>query len=197
MQGLKELGAFGLQVPSELGGVGLCNTQVRAPPPSPPVCPGPLLSCPLGACGMLTLNIRLHAVPEGRGPHPGSQALMKLWWGPPDHRVGNLPPIKTWSSPASPLPWSHLLRPLTLWGCPGQALSCCPCSPAKGSAPHSEFEPQLPVSPAVRPLGGDCRNARPRRGHRPGGPSEHWFQRHPAFRHKGPERKIPPQSGIR
>ncbi|XP_011522132.1 very long-chain specific acyl-CoA dehydrogenase, mitochondrial isoform X3 [Homo sapiens] len=26
-QGLKELGAFGLQVPSELGGVGLCNTQ--------------------------------------------------------------------------------------------------------------------------------------------------------------------------
>lgn len=30
IQGLKELGAFGLQVPSELGGVGLCNTQVRA-----------------------------------------------------------------------------------------------------------------------------------------------------------------------
>lgn len=29
IQGLKELGAFGLQVPSELGGVGLCNTQVR------------------------------------------------------------------------------------------------------------------------------------------------------------------------
>lgn len=29
MQGLKDLGAFGLQVPSELGGVGLCNTQVR------------------------------------------------------------------------------------------------------------------------------------------------------------------------
>ncbi|XP_006899152.1 PREDICTED: very long-chain specific acyl-CoA dehydrogenase, mitochondrial isoform X1 [Elephantulus edwardii] len=27
MQGLKELGAFGLQVPSDLGGVGLCNTQ--------------------------------------------------------------------------------------------------------------------------------------------------------------------------
>ncbi|XP_021550182.1 very long-chain specific acyl-CoA dehydrogenase, mitochondrial isoform X2 [Neomonachus schauinslandi] len=27
MQGLKELGAFGLQVPGELGGVGLCNTQ--------------------------------------------------------------------------------------------------------------------------------------------------------------------------
>lgn len=27
IQGLKELGAFGLQVPSELGGVGLCNTQ--------------------------------------------------------------------------------------------------------------------------------------------------------------------------
>ncbi|XP_031323630.1 very long-chain specific acyl-CoA dehydrogenase, mitochondrial isoform X1 [Camelus dromedarius] len=27
MQGLKELGAFGLQVPSELGGMGLCNTQ--------------------------------------------------------------------------------------------------------------------------------------------------------------------------
>lgn len=37
LQGLKELGAFGLQVPSELGGVGLCNTQVTrealAPPP--------------------------------------------------------------------------------------------------------------------------------------------------------------------
>lgn len=33
MQGLKELGAFGLQVPSELGGVGLCNTQVREPAP--------------------------------------------------------------------------------------------------------------------------------------------------------------------
>lgn len=32
MQGLKELGAFGLQVPSELGGVGLCNTQVRKRP---------------------------------------------------------------------------------------------------------------------------------------------------------------------
>ena len=29
LQGLKELGAFGLQVPSELGGLGLCNTQVR------------------------------------------------------------------------------------------------------------------------------------------------------------------------
>ncbi|XP_078527555.1 very long-chain specific acyl-CoA dehydrogenase, mitochondrial [Lissotriton helveticus] len=27
MQGLKELGAFGLQVPSDLGGLGLCNTQ--------------------------------------------------------------------------------------------------------------------------------------------------------------------------
>ncbi|XP_007521821.1 very long-chain specific acyl-CoA dehydrogenase, mitochondrial isoform X2 [Erinaceus europaeus] len=27
LQGLKELGAFGLQVPSDLGGVGLCNTQ--------------------------------------------------------------------------------------------------------------------------------------------------------------------------
>ncbi|XP_038624440.1 very long-chain specific acyl-CoA dehydrogenase, mitochondrial [Tachyglossus aculeatus] len=27
MQGLKDLGAFGLQVPSDLGGVGLCNTQ--------------------------------------------------------------------------------------------------------------------------------------------------------------------------
>lgn len=34
LQGLKELGAFGLQVPSELGGVGLCNTQVRAPYPT-------------------------------------------------------------------------------------------------------------------------------------------------------------------
>lgn len=33
MQGLKELGAFGLQVPSELGGVGLCNTQVRESAP--------------------------------------------------------------------------------------------------------------------------------------------------------------------
>lgn len=32
MQGLKELGAFGLQVPSELGGLGLCNTQVRGFP---------------------------------------------------------------------------------------------------------------------------------------------------------------------
>lgn len=28
MQGLKELGAFGLQVPSALGGLGLSNTQV-------------------------------------------------------------------------------------------------------------------------------------------------------------------------
>ena len=27
MQGLRELGAFGLQVPEDLGGVGLCNTQ--------------------------------------------------------------------------------------------------------------------------------------------------------------------------
>lgn len=34
IQGLKELGAFGLQVPSELGGVGLCNTQVSASAPS-------------------------------------------------------------------------------------------------------------------------------------------------------------------
>lgn len=34
MQGLKELGAFGLQVPNELGGVGLCNTQVRESPQS-------------------------------------------------------------------------------------------------------------------------------------------------------------------
>lgn len=29
MEGLKEMGAFGLQVPAELGGVGLNNTQVR------------------------------------------------------------------------------------------------------------------------------------------------------------------------
>lgn len=29
MQGLKEMGAFGLQVPSDLGGLGLSNTQVR------------------------------------------------------------------------------------------------------------------------------------------------------------------------
>lgn len=36
MQGLKELGAFGLQVPNELGGVGLCNTQVRESPRSTP-----------------------------------------------------------------------------------------------------------------------------------------------------------------
>ncbi|PNJ13093.1 ACADVL isoform 22, partial [Pongo abelii] len=35
-QGLKELGAFGLQVPSELGGVGLCNTQIPASPPVRP-----------------------------------------------------------------------------------------------------------------------------------------------------------------
>lgn len=39
MQGLKELGAFGLQVPSELGGVGLCNTQVSDPPRSAPAAP--------------------------------------------------------------------------------------------------------------------------------------------------------------
>lgn len=29
MQGLKEMGAFGLQVPADLGGLGLSNTQVR------------------------------------------------------------------------------------------------------------------------------------------------------------------------
>lgn len=29
MEGLKEMGAFGLQVPADLGGVGLNNTQVR------------------------------------------------------------------------------------------------------------------------------------------------------------------------
>lgn len=29
MEGLKEMGAFGLQVPSDLGGLGLSNTQVR------------------------------------------------------------------------------------------------------------------------------------------------------------------------
>lgn len=29
LQGLKEMGAFGLQVPADLGGVGLNNTQVR------------------------------------------------------------------------------------------------------------------------------------------------------------------------
>lgn len=28
MQGLKEMGAFGLQVPANLGGLGLSNTQV-------------------------------------------------------------------------------------------------------------------------------------------------------------------------
>lgn len=39
IQGLKELGAFGLQVPSELGGVGLCNTQVRGVPSATPSIP--------------------------------------------------------------------------------------------------------------------------------------------------------------
>lgn len=29
MEGLKEMGAFGLQVPADLGGLGLSNTQVR------------------------------------------------------------------------------------------------------------------------------------------------------------------------
>lgn len=29
MQGLMEMGAFGLQVPADLGGLGLTNTQVR------------------------------------------------------------------------------------------------------------------------------------------------------------------------
>lgn len=29
MEGLKEMGAFGLQVPSDLGGLGLSNTQVH------------------------------------------------------------------------------------------------------------------------------------------------------------------------
>lgn len=29
MDGLKEMGAFGLQVPSDLGGLGLSNTQVH------------------------------------------------------------------------------------------------------------------------------------------------------------------------
>lgn len=57
MQGLKELGAFGLQVPNELGGVGLCNTQVRESPQSPPafvfyfLAPGAkvsAMSCPGG-----------------------------------------------------------------------------------------------------------------------------------------------------
>lgn len=28
MEGLKEMGAFGLQVPADLGGLGLTNTQV-------------------------------------------------------------------------------------------------------------------------------------------------------------------------
>lgn len=28
MEGLKEMGAFGLQVPADLGGLGLSNTQV-------------------------------------------------------------------------------------------------------------------------------------------------------------------------
>lgn len=31
MEGLKEMGAFGLQVPADLGGLGLTNTQVRLP----------------------------------------------------------------------------------------------------------------------------------------------------------------------
>lgn len=30
LEGLKEMGAFGLQVPADLGGVGLTNTQVRS-----------------------------------------------------------------------------------------------------------------------------------------------------------------------
>ncbi len=30
MEGLKEMGAFGLQVPADLGGVGLTNTQVKS-----------------------------------------------------------------------------------------------------------------------------------------------------------------------
>lgn len=29
MDGLKEMGTFGLQVPADLGGMGLTNTQVR------------------------------------------------------------------------------------------------------------------------------------------------------------------------
>lgn len=35
MKGLKEMGAFGLQVPTALGGLGLTNTQVRPVSPSP------------------------------------------------------------------------------------------------------------------------------------------------------------------
>lgn len=37
MQGLKEMGAFGLQVPPEMGGLGLSNTQVRVGSPRDPL----------------------------------------------------------------------------------------------------------------------------------------------------------------
>lgn len=66
IQGLKELGAFGLQVPSELGGVGLCNTQVREPVsqslPSIPdsVPPSPEAKVSLCQASALTLPICTH-----------------------------------------------------------------------------------------------------------------------------------------
>lgn len=85
IQGLKELGAFGLQVPSELGGVGLCNTQVREPlshfpvswsthlmgsAPSPlrprsllSLCPGDLWDVDSPNGYTLLPNTKLHIVP--------------------------------------------------------------------------------------------------------------------------------------
>ena len=55
MQGLKELGAFGLQVPNELGGVGLCNTQVREPRSHFPASQSTVSSAPSSQLGLRCL----------------------------------------------------------------------------------------------------------------------------------------------
>lgn len=94
MQGLKELGAFGLQVPSELGGVGLCNTQVRdGSPPPPPASqstptwwikfsPDPGFVCEVTALGASgTVTVPIHTVIPTKQP-PVSPAFPKLTLGP-------------------------------------------------------------------------------------------------------------------
>lgn len=68
IQGLKELGAFGLQVPSELGGVGLCNTQVSALQlgrfnPSTPGAKVSAKSLPWETCRIWTFKIHVYISP--------------------------------------------------------------------------------------------------------------------------------------